>query len=358
MKKKILLFGPKTPPYNGQAVAFTIVLESLSDEDTILVNTAKYNSKIINTLYSFLKTIQVFILCDFSTIYFTSSRSNFGFLKDFLLLFLGRLTEKRIINHLHGADFRKFHKNSRFLKPFIKYAYCGIHTSIVLVEGMKEEYKCFPKMKTEVVGNCFSKELTKKNSQIKKNLQILYLSNIMKSKGIIEFIDACDSLLAENSFVTVKIAGLPLADDFSDKQSIFSEFRIKYEQLKNQYGNRIDYLGSVSGEEKFKLLFESSIFVLPTYYPTEAFPISILEAMRAGNAIITTNHNYLPDIVRPRNGVVIEPKSSEEIIKAVEYLFEDEERLHEIQEHNILEAKEKYSQDRYVREVQSIIFEN
>lgn len=46
-------------------------------------------------------------------------------------------------------------------------------------------------------------------------------------------------------------------------------------------------------------------FALPTRYPNEGQPISILEAMGNGMFIITTDHAGIPDIVDTENGIVL-----------------------------------------------------
>ena len=291
----------------------------------------------------------------FSTIYFTSSRSKLGFLKELHLLLFGRWFNKRIINHLHGADFKSFYKSSGLLKPIVNYCYKGIEISIVLLSEMAKDYDDFPTMKTAIVTNCYPKEMDLfKNRVIKKN-QIIYLSNLMYSKGILEFLDACSVLLKNDLTLEVKIAGSPLADIVMSLEDIKNAFNEKYELLRSQFSTRICYLGVVKGNEKSQLLFESTMFILPSYYPAEAFPISIIEAMRAGNAIVTTNHNFLPYIIKPENGIIIEPRSSEEIIRGVETLLKNKEVLQNIQQINIELAKQNFSQPRYIQEVQSII---
>ena len=353
---RYLLVGPCVPPYNGQAVAFTTVTKSFHCNERLIIDTAKTKYGFINTLITIFLTIYYFLFFKFNVVYFTSSRSKFGFIKDFPLLILSRWLNKKIVNHLHGADFKQFYNKSGTLKPFISYTYKGINTSIVLLDNMKNQYSNFPKMNKVTVSNCYSKEMDVSERGItKKERQILFLSNLMSSKGILEFLDACNVLLKNNEEIKVKIAGKLLADNYMNVKTISKSFYEKYYILKEIFQKRIEYLGIVNGDEKYRLLYESSIFVLPSYYPSEAYPISIIEAMRAGNAIVTTNHNYLPYIVKETNGIIIKSKSSEEIINSVEKLFGDNLELEKIQNNNMKEAKQKYSQDRYITEIKKII---
>lgn len=345
-----------TPPFNGQSIAFTTIAESYAPGMRIIINTAEFSNKFLNTIYSVLKTVYIFCFYRFSTVYFVSSRSSVGFWKDFVLLVLSRWKNIKIVNHLHGADFKLFYDNHPVIRSFISYAYKTVDSSIVLIDEMKKEYIDFPEMKVHTIYNCYNDDLNTFDYFVgnKKN-QLVYLSNLMRSKGILEFLQACGVLLDKYPQLSVKIAGSPLADNFMSKKDIQNEFEQQYSILRNKHGDRINYLGTVKGEDKTKLLYESTIFILPTYYPTEAYPLSIIEAMRTGNAIVTTNHNYLPSIVKPSNGVIIEPHSYEAIVDGIVTLLQNKNKLKAIQENNIKEAKEKYSQQRYIYEVKSII---
>jgi len=280
-----------------------------------------------------------------------------GFVKDCPLLLLGRWRKKRMVNHLHGANFKSFYHQSGLLKPLIRYCYQKVNTSIVLLEEMQHEYEDFPAMKVKVIGNCYEKLFDLQNeAKFQKHYRIVFLSGLRKSKGILEFLDACEKILPHNPTINICIAGLPCNDDFMGKKEISALFSRKYETLKKQYPDKIHYLGEIIGQEKVELLYGSDIFVLPSWHPSEACPVSILEAMRAGNAIVSTNHNFLPAIVKPENGILVSPQSNNEIAVAIETLLHDKARLKKIQQYNRDFARSAYNPEKYVNAVKSVIF--
>ena len=119
--------------------------------------------------------------------------------------------------------------------------------------------------------------------------------------------------------------------------------------------DRIKYIGKTFGEDKVKLLQNSDTFVLPSYYKSEAFPISIIEAMACKNAIVTTNYKYLPDVINEQNGVLVEPKCVDSLADGIESLIVDKERLKKIQAYNKKEAKDNYSLDRHIERLKNIV---
>ncbi len=345
--KKVLFFGSYPGPMTGQAISFKEAYDNYSGKK-ILVNTTKFNNKILNSLYCLFSLPLIFVFKKFPIVYFTCVRSKLGAIKDIQLLLLCKLFNKKVINHLHGADFKIFYNASNTLKPLLEYCYNKIDVSIVLLPSMKEQFSDFLDMKIEVIQNCYSTEMESINVDFaNKKKQILYLSNLINSKGIFIFMEAAGQLLDEDPNIIVKIGGVPMNDEEMSEKEISEKFQNIYKDLKLKYPDRILYMGEVKGDEKVKTLLESSIFILPTFYAMEAFPITIIEAMRFGNAVITTNHNYLSDIVNDKNGKLVNKKSSAEIVNTVKYLFSSPEKLKEIQKYNEIESREKYSPQKY-----------
>lgn len=92
--------------------------------------------------------------------------------------------------------------------------------------------------------------------------------------------------------------------------------------------------GFVRGREKAQLLMDADIFAFPTYYG-EGCPVSLLEAMAAGCAVITGDAGGIPDIFEDGvNGAMISQPTGDKVAAALRGLLADPERCRAIGEHN------------------------
>lgn len=71
----------------------------------------------------------------------------------------------------------------------------------------------------------------------------------------------------------------------------------------------VSFTGAVPNTEVYKYLAASDVFVLLS--ENEGLPISIIEAMRAGLAVISTNVSGIPELVSNNNGVLINSDAKE-----------------------------------------------
>ncbi len=350
----IVFVGPSPKPITGQSLAFDIISSHYNKKKKVFY----YGASFSNKLAIFWGTFSVFFSFFFflitqrniKTLYITTSRTTLGFCRDMLFILTANAFSIKVVNHLHGADFKAFRSNiSPKFRKLVDYVYSKINTSIVLLPKMKEQYDMYKKMNVVSISNCALPlaDLPKNSSDC---LKVLYLSNIMHSKGILFVIEAVDNLAKSGVKIQLSIAGSPMGDEYKSVDEITSAFQ---NMIKNK--NYIGYLGTVTGTEKEQLLIDSDVFVLPSFYKTEAQPISIIEAMLSGSAIVTTKHNYLSDMVSSNNGFVIEPRSTKEIESSLLELINNKTKLEAISNYNKNYAAEHYSLERYVRDISTVI---
>jgi glycosyltransferase involved in cell wall biosynthesis len=178
-----------------------------------------------------------------------------------------------------------------------------------------------------------SDEVLERKFVEKEKVRVLYLSNLLPGKGYKDLVTAIGSLSSE--------VRSQLLFDFAggfESESAEEEFM---ESIRNFTG--VKYHGSVQGRAKASLLEQADVFCLPTYYPFEGQPISILEAYANGCTVLTTDHSGIFDIFTPEvNGVAVEKKSPASIAKALEQLVRDRGLLRRYGSANVRLARDKF----------------
>lgn len=146
--------------------------------------------------------------------------------------------------------------------------------------------------------------------------KLSFVGNVLPTKGIVELVTAIKGL---GGAMALTIAG--------------PANPVILEHLKNvageAWGDYINYKGKLPNDEAVELVKQSDIIALPTYYPGEAFPISIIEAMSRGKLVISCPRAAIPDMLTDvdgnRCGVLVEPMSSDAIKNGLLWILNHKE---------------------------------
>jgi len=133
----------------------------------------------------------------------------------------------------------------------------------------------------------------------------LFISRIMKEKGIGEYMDAAREIRRSHPETRFRILGF-LEDDYTDRER-FEAFRRE---------GIIEFLGSV--EDVIPYIRESQCIVHPSYYP-EGMSNVCLEAASCGRAVITTDRPGCRETVRAsESGFLVRERDSEDLIRQIQ----------------------------------------
>jgi glycosyltransferase involved in cell wall biosynthesis len=360
--KRILFIGSIPPPITGQSLACEIFLHELRKKYIVhVININKNNLKsgkfenyrflaILSLVYKSWKHARTS-----DAIYFTISESILGNLKDlFIFLVTWRILPKSAV-HLHGgAGMKRLLANPRSpLRIINKFFLSRIGNVIVLGNRLKPIYNgVVDYKKIEIVQNFSEKEFSASSNEIDckfsnfENLRILYLSNMIPEKGYIYLKNAVQNI---NNILNKKLY-LDFAGNF-----ITEEDKINFLNSISD-DPYVNYHGVVHGEIKRQLLIRSHILALPTFYPYEGQPISILEAYAAGCAVLTTDHSGIFDIFTPTlNGWQVDKASQKSIESAIIYCLANKAEVKKVGQFNAASARENFSTERYNNELLNIM---
>lgn len=354
-KSKVLLVGSSPPPFHGQAICFEAATKSIEGDTKIIETSLRSKTKIHSIFKLLFYTRQVIaarIEYKPTHIYFLASRTLIGGLRD-LILILSFYHHKdcKITNHIHGANFNEFIKSLPWgIKSLFMYAYKRVDVHITLTDAMQTQLnELFPFATTKTIKNfCYNPPKVIDSKKIPYSF--IYLSSIAHTKGIFDAIKIVDYIHEKIPQATLTIAGPYLGDKILNSRQVQSRFE---KAIHNK--SHIDYVGTVYGKQKFERLNASSFFILPTFYESEALPLAIIEAMHCGCVILTTNHNYLPDIVLNNvNGLIFEPNSSRNASKEILSILSDPKKTFTIQQTNRAHSRKHYSQEKYQSEIRKL----
>ena len=314
MKTKLLIIGPSQ---NGRVIGgIDSILEfyfqnknlfgekgyEISYINSNQIERKNYNygylnfSNLLNSIFFYKKVINCFFKNNPDIIHFHSSTS-ISLLRDQLLILLIDVLKKikksktKIFIQIHSNIEIAFGKNLVYYLNLTLFR-SNIHNPILLCEKSFNFFKNYQKPKL-LLKNISFLELNISKKTENNHLEMIFIGSVSKAKGIMDLLKA-----------------LVFIDSSKYKLNIIGEFNDhKFEQEIYKFINNYDYinvrfLGKKIGNEKFNLLSQSDLFILPSY--TEGMPISILEAMKFGNAIISTNVGCIRNLIKD-HAVVINP---------------------------------------------------
>jgi glycosyltransferase involved in cell wall biosynthesis len=148
---------------------------------------------------------------------------------------------------------------------------------------------------------------------------LLSLGVMGKDKGVLDLVKAAGIVHQKIPHFRLQLAGP------EREPGILAQ--VKAEIGKGSLGDCIEILPSVWGEAKLDIFRSASVFLLPSYY--ENFPLVVLEAAAAGQAIISTPVGATPEFFEDQvSALFVPPRHPEALAEAILRLLEQpEERL-------------------------------
>jgi glycosyltransferase involved in cell wall biosynthesis len=327
--KSILFIVQLPPPVHGASIMNNYVINS-----EVIKN--NFNIDVIN--FQFVKSIKEISKFSFLKIfkaigygikiiekvfrnrpvlvYFTLSLTGYAFYRDVLYVLLLKLLTKRIVFHLHTKVIKE-----NFHLYFKKWLYSLVFKNInviclskSLVPDLLDIYKSKPYIVPNGIQQ-LSKPLKHPHSVIESVPQILFLSNYIEDKGILVLIEALDILKSRGCDFNARLVGAP-----ADLTTEFVQNIINSKNL----SDRTVVTGPLFGDDKIMEFQHANIFVFPTYYRNEAFPLVILEAMQAGIPVVSTSEGGIPDIIIDNEtGFIVESKNAQMLADKIAILLND-----------------------------------
>jgi len=367
--KKILFLLHIPPPVHGSSMVGKWIKESvlinrefdcdylnlLASKDVGQSGEISFG-KLYTLLITFFKLFKTLFSKRYDLCYFALTTTGIAFYRDILLVFLLKLFGVKCIFHLHNKGVANAVKKS-FHKDLYKYVFKNTKV-IILSEYLYSDIELFvPRSDIYICPNGIPAiaeklEVDRLNSSRAKHgvKTILFLSNMIESKGVYVLLDALNELSDRDiKFKAVFVGG---EGDVTSNQ-----FYSKLDKL--GLSGKVDYLGKKYGSEKEKIFSEADIFVFPTFYEKECFPLVLLEAMQYALPIVTTPEGGIMSIVKEQeNGYLVKQGASKELAEKIAILIANPHMIQEMGNKGRSKFQKEFTLDCFENRLFQILMSN
>ncbi|WP_372948562.1 glycosyltransferase family 4 protein [Mariniphaga sp.] len=328
MNTKILFILHTPPPVHGSAIVGKAIKDSLSineafDCSYINLGTSRTVdeigknpfAKIGRYLRIVFQVLKQLIINKPNFCYLAITAKGLAFYKDSFIALIVKLFGIRVVYHFHnkGVSTRQHKAIDNFL---YRRVFKNAHTILLSKYLYPDVEKYFTHEQVHYCSNGIS-DLDARQKTIDKRqnekIEILFLSNLIESKGVFVLLEACKILKQKGlAFHCIYVGG---EGDLTTLQ-----FQTKVKKL--GLGEHVVYVGKKFGNEKAEIFSKADIFVHPTF--EDCFPLVLLEAMQHRLPTISTFEGGIRGIVEDgKTGFLVPQKNAEALAEKLEILIQN-----------------------------------
>lgn len=276
-----------------------------------------YARKAVRFIGAYARTLWLLATRRYDLCYLAITCHGVGFLKDAPFVLLCKLFRRKVVIHQHNKGMAKDVDRHIYswLMPMVYR-----NTKVILLSWRL--YSDIEKVvKREHVMICpngiLDTNINEPSAERHNDVpHILFLSNLIVSKGVVVLLDALKIL---------KGRGIRFVCDFvGGETKELDDQKFTEEIGARGLGDIAVYHGRKYGKDKEDFLRMADMFVFPTYYFNECFPLVILEAMMYGLPVISTDEGGIRDEVKDGiNGFVVKPQDATALADAIGRFLDD-----------------------------------
>ncbi|MBR3646367.1 MAG: glycosyltransferase family 4 protein [Lachnospiraceae bacterium] len=255
------------------------------------------------------------------------------------MIWIPKLFKKKCVVTVHGLDWQRAKWQKGFGHKYIKFGERMLvryaDEIIVLSENVKNYFKCEYDRDTVFIPNGVSAPVVRHPDRITDEFglkgQDYYLSlcRLTEEKGIHYLIEAYNRMNTDRKLVIA--GGSSDTDDYVNRLKLMAA------------GNsNIIFTGFVSGNLLDELYSNAYAYILPS--DIEGMPLSLLEAMSYGNAVIVSDIRENADVI-DNMGITFKKGSADDLAEKMTYLDENPELSNKLRSSSAKYILDKYNWD-------------
>ena len=239
--------------------------------------------------------------------------SHASFLRKSLLLLLARMAGCKTIFHLHGGGFREFAtvESGALMQRWIRHTLQKSSLVIALSEGWAQFLRGYaPGARVAVVPNSVPLPAPA-NPLLAEPARVLFLGRLEAAKGVDELLQAGAMLAARFPALRIVLGGEGDLD------------RVRRRAAELGIADRVELPGWMEPGQRDVELARAAVFCLPSH--AEGLPMSMLEAMAVGKAVVVSKVGGIPEVIADGdNGLLVAPRDAHALAAALARVFEDD----------------------------------
>lgn len=325
---RILVIGPDTDRSKGgmakaiQDIRYSRILNDRFDVDIF----ASYIDgslpvRFLYSIYAYLRFLTIYKKYDLFHLHTASYGSTF---RKYWYLKAIKKAGKKAIVHIHGAKYLAFYEqlSGRKKQTVLRYLK-GAELVLALSKDWKDKFDAaFGLENCRVLENGIDTEMYAPAAAAGPETahSFAVLGRLGQRKGTYDLVDAVEAAVKKVPDLICCLAG----DGEVEK--------VKGIVRGKGLERNIIVSGWLGQEEKVRLLKKVSTVVLPSYH--EGLPMSVLEGMAAGKAVISTTVGAIPEVIGKENGILIEAGDINALTEALVRCCEDRKMVEDMAAEN------------------------
>lgn len=347
----VILAGVVPPPVHGASLATRALfdadlspieknlLEIRSSKNLQEIGRASWG-KLFGLIGLVVRCVRLKFRSKASVLYYTPGSAAFvPFVRDVIFLGCCRWLFKRTVLHYHSGGLNDYLAASRWRGLLGKWIYGSGAWALTLSKHVAVPGLEHGAAKVIEVPNGLNIEAPHAPKEPSDFLRILFLGNLYEDKGVFDLLEACQRIASSSSAkIRLQFVG-KWPDELTEQK--FHQLVATTKSLENL---EIPQPTALYGDDKWRAYAQSDLFVFPSYYRSENFPLVLLEAMASGLPVISTRWRGIPSIVEESvNGFLHDPRDITQLQHCIQQFIDSPDLLSSMGENAKRLYQEKFT---------------
>ena len=297
----ILLVGQTPPPFHGQAVVTEMLFDhDWGDLEVERLRMAYSDSiddvgkagigKVLHLLSLIWQTWMIVFRKRPKVLYYLPSSANkTPVIRDIIYLGAVRWCFSKTVFHYHAGGLPEYLESAGIMGKVAKKLYSGADLSVEICKTEHSPGVVFKAKNTVYIPNGLDVNCVSRVSSDGAKFRALLLGALNEGKGVLDVVRTAKFLKDRVCDIEFRVVGAWASGEFKAQ----AEALVVDEGLEEA----VFFPGPKKGLDKWQEYADCDVFLFPSHYQSENFPLVLIEAMAFSLPVISTNWRGIPQLV-------------------------------------------------------------